>query len=267
MNAAAPAPLVQRLEADAPFAESHPGEDAAVLRERLERDGYLFVRGLVDRDRLLRVRREILELCREHGWLKPGSELMDGIYSGRPFPDDHTEYMPLYRKLINGDAFNACSIAPEIVQFYARLLGGAILAHPRNIARISFPRNHGYTTQPHQDYFYIHGTPETYTTWIPLSDCPRELGGLAVLEGSHHRGFVPHESTIGAGGNGVRTGDTGLRWVSSDYRLGDLVLFHSYTVHAAFDNDTADRLRISLDYRYQRADQPVDPSSLRQHLT
>jgi hypothetical protein len=261
-TAAAPAPLLPRLVPAAPFAESQAHEEAAVLRERLARDGYLFLRGLVPPERLLEVRRDILGLCREHGWLDAQAPLLDGVYAGGPFPDMATGYMPLYRRLIKLASFNGCSRAPEIVGLFERLLGRPVLAHPRNIARISFPGHHAYTTQPHQDFFYIRGTPATYTTWIPLGDCPRELGGLALLEGSHRGGFLPHERTIGAGGSGVRTEGMGLRWLSSDYRLGDLVLFHSYTIHAALDNDTADRLRLSLDYRYQRADESVDPSSL-----
>jgi ectoine hydroxylase-related dioxygenase (phytanoyl-CoA dioxygenase family) len=173
--------------------------------------------------------------------------------------------MALYRKLIKLPSFNAFSQSPEIVRIFERVLEREILPHPRNIARISFPRHYTNTTQPHQDFFYIRGTPETYTTWIPAVDCPTELGGLALLEGSHKLGFLAHEPAIGAGGNGVRTAKLGLRWLASPYEFGDFVLFHSHTVHGALDNHTPNRLRISLDYRYQRANDAIDPSSLNPH--
>jgi hypothetical protein len=35
--------------------------------------------------------------------------------------------------------------------------------------------------------------------------------------------------------------------------MGDVLVFHSLTVHGALTNRTADRLRISADFRYQRA--------------
>jgi len=254
---------ILRIKLDGLYHESFPGEPGDVLRKRLARDGYLFVRGLAPKQRLLSIRNDILNLCAEHGWLDPTAPVTQGIYVKRAeFPEYQDEYMPLYRKLIQQGPFNACSQDPKIIRFFAKVLGGPILAHPRNIARISFPRHYENTTQPHQDFFYIHGTPETYTTWIPLGDCPRELGGLAIQEGSHQAGPLTHERTIGAGGNGTR-GEG--RWLGADYRIGDVVIFHSYTIHGALDNHTGNQLRLSLDYRYQRDHLPVDPGSLRPH--
>ena len=39
--------------------------------------------------------------------------------------------------------------------------------------------------------------------------------------------------------------------------MGDVLIFTMRTVHAGTDNAT-DRLRLSIDTRYQRADAPVD---------
>jgi hypothetical protein len=41
-------------------------------------------------------------------------------------------------------------------------------------------------------------------------------------------------------------------WCTTDYEPGDVILFHSLTVHWAPDNN-GDRLRISADYRYAAA--------------
>jgi Phytanoyl-CoA dioxygenase (PhyH) len=87
-----------------------------------------------------------------------------------------------------------------------------------------------------------------------LGDCPRELGGLAVWPGSRHRGVIDHGFVPGVGGLGIRTDRIpDVRWYSTDYRIGDVLIFHSLTVHGALSNRTADRLRISADFRYQRA--------------
>ena len=235
-----------------------------VLRTRLEQSGYLFFRGLLNKEALLNVRSEILTLCQENGWIKQGTRLMDGLFRGGAIPDYSSEYMTMYRKLIKLESFNAYSRSPEILELFKSIFESEVLAHPRNIARVTFP-NHFFTTQPHQDFHYIRGTPETYTAWIPAGDCARELGGVAVLEGSQRLGFMEHESAIGAGGSGIRTGKMGLRWLFSDYKLGDVVLFHSHTIHGALDNATPDQMRVSLDFRYQRAGDEIDPSSLKPH--
>jgi ectoine hydroxylase-related dioxygenase (phytanoyl-CoA dioxygenase family) len=266
LNAPLPSKLAVRLEPDGELLASNDAlHDDRELRRRLGRDGYLFLRGIVDRPRLGALRLDILRLCCEHGWLATGSSPEEGLYAGTPFPDYSTEYMPLYRKLIRLDSFNEFSRSPEIVSLFERLLGGPILVHPRNIARISFPGHYENTTQPHQDFWYIRGTPDTFTTWIPCGDCPRELGGLALVEGSHRGGFRSHQPAIGAGGSGIRQSDIHGRWLSADYFAGDLLLFHAFTIHGALENRSPNRLRLSLDYRYQRADAPVDESSLREH--
>ena len=54
---------------------ANPGE----LRQRAKEDGCLFFRGLFDPERVAEVRRQMLEVCREHGWLADESNLMDGI--------------------------------------------------------------------------------------------------------------------------------------------------------------------------------------------
>jgi ectoine hydroxylase-related dioxygenase (phytanoyl-CoA dioxygenase family) len=257
--------LVEKLEIVGEFEVSNdllnqPNE----LRKRLAESGYLFFRGLLDSEALLKVRRDILTLCQESGWIKTGSSLMEGLFRGGSIPDYNSEYMTMYRKLIKMDSFNAFSRSPEIMALFKSIFESDVLAHPRNIARVTFPKHH-FATQPHQDFHYIRGTPETYTAWIPAGDCPRELGGVAVLDGSQRLGFLKHEPAIGAGGNGLRTGKMGLRWLFSDFRLGDVVIFHSYTIHGALDNITAEQMRVSLDFRYQRVGDEIDPSSLLPH--
>jgi len=49
----------------------------------------------------------------------------------------------------------------------------------------------------------------------------------------------------------------GGRWLTSQYRAGDLLVFSMYTVHASLDNHS-DRIRLSSDTRYQLASEPID---------
>ena len=49
----------------------------------------------------------------------------------------------------------------------------------------------------------------------------------------------------------------GGRWLTADYQAGDLLIFSIRTVHASLDNGS-DRIRLSSDTRYQRADEPAD---------
>ena len=58
--------------------------------------------------------------------------------------------------------------------------------------------------------------------------------------------------------------DEAQDWASASYRPGDVLVFHSLTVHWAPPN-RGERLRLSCDYRYQLASDPVVEGSLLPH--
>jgi hypothetical protein len=251
-----------------PFRESNDalGHPAA-LRARMCTDGYLFFRGLIDLTAIGEARRDILMLCREAGWLAEASELSEGMAAPGVRPvEPEPEYMAVYDRLMKRESFHALAHDLAMLAMYRELLGEEVLVHPRNIARIIFPQNTKFTTPAHQDYIHIQGTPETFTSWIPLGDCPRELGSLSILAGSHRHGLLPTHAALGAGGRGVDTEELGLTWAEGDFREGDFVVFHSHAVHRALDNTSSDRLRLSVDYRYQGVSQPVVEGSLLPHF-
>ena len=120
----------------------------------------------------------------------------------------------------------------------------------------------------HQDFVHFQGSFNTYTFWAPVGDCPLELGGLAVLPGSHKIGKVrEHHFSLGAGGLAVDESELTGHWLSADYEAGDALIFPSLTVHQALPNYTEDRLRISLDNRYQAQGEPIAQHMLDPHLT
>ena len=43
------------------------------------------------------------------------------------------------------------------------------------------------------------------------------------------------------------------RWVTSDYKAGDVVLFSMHTLHGGIRNETPRQLRLSADLRFQPA--------------
>ncbi len=49
----------------------------------------------------------------------------------------------------------------------------------------------------------------------------------------------------------------GGHWLSGEFRMGDVLIFSVFTVHASLDNHS-DRIRLSSDSRYQLASEPAD---------
>jgi hypothetical protein len=233
----------------------------AELRARAAGDGYLLLRGLLPPAAVLAVRRDVLALAAAAGWCDEAGLARPGVR----FVVGQPEFDALYDRVQRLEGFHRLALHPRLLGLYRALFGEPVLAHPRNIARIMFPENNAYATPAHQDVIYIHGTPETWTAWIPLGDCPRELGGIAVLVGSHRSGVYPTRPALGAGGRGIDVAGLPFPAAAADMDAGDVLTFHSHAIHMALPNSTRTRMRLSVDYRYQPAAQPVDASSLQPH--
>ena len=244
-----------------PFTDStHALLHPEILRERMRQDGYLYFSGLLPEEATSPLYKAILSLCREAGWADAENRAQ-----GEPRLEGAPAWWNVYDPLQKLELFHALPHRSELLRVVEALTEEPVLVHPRNIARITFPGAAFFTTPAHQDHPLIQGTAETYTAWMPLCDCPGALGGLAVLEGSHRFEILPVHSAAGPGGVTVNTDLPGCVWRSQDMQTGDVLLFHSLTVHAARPNITTDSLRVSVDYRYQGVSQPIVADSLEPH--
>ncbi len=245
-----------------PFLDSTDlAADPAALNERLAAEGYLFIRGLLPRAAVLEVRRQCRAVAAAGGWLDPAYPVDDGVANpAAACTDPEPRYVEVFRRLYRLESLHALKHHPAIVSFFERLLGEPVLVHPLFVMRNIFPERPESTTPAHQDYVHIQGTPDTYTVWIPLGDVPMEQGSLQVAAGSHRDGVREFRVTNGSGGLEV-VDPLVDRWRASSFAAGDVLIFHSLTVHKGLPN-LSNRLRQSMDARYQRASEPVSQLSL-----
>jgi Phytanoyl-CoA dioxygenase (PhyH) len=236
------------------------------LRARLGRDGYLYLPVLLPPDDVLRLRQAVLDCCRVGGWLVPRSDVGDGrVDPTKASVEPEPAFLAVYREVQRLEAFHSFAHHPALLGLIEAVLGEPGLPHPAKIARLSFPQNTAHTTPAHQDYPFIQGAAETFTTWIPLGDCPSELGGLEVNARTHVEGIRPHHLSLGAGAMGIDPSTLPDRWLTTGYKAGDVLVFHSHTVHRATPNLTRDRLRVSVDFRYQARSLPIAEGNLLPH--
>ena len=253
-----------------PFMESDAQADPKVLQARMAEAGYLFFRHMLPSDYVLQTRREVLKFCAEENWLDRNYDLMDAVIAPdrQPTSEGKPDYMAVYRKVLKAPRFFSFPTHPALMAIARTLLGESTMVHPRRIGRMTFPNNTGATTPPHQDYYYIRGSVDTYSCWVPLGACPIRLGGLAVWPGTHHRGYVDHtvHHPGAVGGCGVPVDESEAVWHTADFELGDVLFFHAYTIHKALPNLSDRQLRISTDNRYQREGDDIDPGALKPHF-
>ncbi|MCH2211794.1 MAG: phytanoyl-CoA dioxygenase family protein [Fuerstiella sp.] len=246
--------------------------DTSELQRRLEDDGYLFFRKLLPADALLELRRQMLSVIQQGGWLMSGTDLMQGIAepAARTTEGD-PEYTAVYHQVYKLQLFHEIAHNRQILDVLERVRECSIMPLPQKVARMWFPQFSEHTTPTHQDFVHFQGSFDNLTCWSPVGDCPRELGGLAVLRGSHLvNRILDHHFSLGAGSLNVdplQYPDLGTEWHTTDYETGDTLMFPALTIHKALPNLTNDRLRISLDNRYQRVKDPIADHMLDPHLS
>ena len=241
---------------------------AEELRRRMDSDGYLFFRRLLNRDKLLDLRRQMMTRIQQGGWLVPDTDPMDGIADpSKACTEGDIAYTDVYHEVYKLEAFHRSAHWPEIMDVVEAVLDGPALPHPQKVARLWFPKFTEHTTPAHQDFVHFQGNFQTLTAWSPVGDCPIELGGLAVLPGSHKVGKVlDHRFSLGAGQLKLTGGDETGDWAAVDYEAGDTLLFPALTVHRALPNLTEDKLRLSLDNRYQAQEAEIAEHVMTPHL-
>ncbi len=238
------------------------------LKSRLLKEGYLFFKRLIEPDQIRNLRFEILELYRQHGWLLPGSDPSEGrVDKAKSCAEGEPPYLELYHRLYGLRSFHAVAHAPEVVATIGKMVDGEVLVHPSKVARMSFPQSERHTTPVHQDFVHFQGSYKTITCWTPLSDCPVELGGLAIHPRPWSEEIFSHHFSLGAGMLKIDEDQLSGNWYTTDYEVGDALIFHSLTVHKALPNETDEHIRLSLDNRYQSANDVINDKQLTPHLS
>jgi hypothetical protein len=238
-------------------------DDAEALRANMREDGYLFLPGGLDRDTILDARRIIVGRLADAGLLDPAHDPMEAVAAREKpavyfMPDLARDNPPLMRALYDG----------PMISFFERFLGGEVRHFDYTWMRAVSP---GGGTAPHCDVVYMgRGTKNLYTAWTPLGDIPLTIGGLMVLENSHRQterlraywnqdvdsycengperrkgadgqmhwehwngsgeawdGSISHDPVV------LREQMGGGRWLTADFRAGDVLIFSIATIHAS----------------------------------
>jgi len=250
--------------------------DVPELRRRLTEEGYLFFRKLVNPDKVMSLRRDITRVLREVGWLVADADPMDGIADvSAKCTEGDLPYNTSYHKVYKLESFHRLPHDPALVGMVEKLMGRRAIPLPGHKARIWFPKFTEHTTPLHQDFVHYQGSLQALTCWMPVGDCPVPLGPLAVLPGSHKvKKVLSHHFSLGAGGliidldEQVATHpELDVPWVTTDFEAGDVLFFPALTIHRALPNVTEDRIRISLDNRYEGEGDNIAAHMLTPHMT
>ena len=229
------------------------------MKDELNTNGHLLIRGLLPGEDLNRLLGEITQIVYDAGWLLPDHSPAERVAdAAAACGDPDTGYKSVYKQIFSLESFHTLAHHPALRQAMHLLVGPRLLIHPKPIGRLMFPNCEQFVIREHQDYGVNDGDSESFTAWIPLHDCPPELGPLQVLEASHRfglqeanadTGYIPRETA------------RGRNWVGGQINAGDVLMFHRLTVHRATANISR-QIRISMDCRFQDCGRALNPAEV-----
>jgi ectoine hydroxylase-related dioxygenase (phytanoyl-CoA dioxygenase family) len=241
--------------------------DRQLLEQRVEDDGYVFLRGVVSREVVLAARREVFERLAEVGEIRQPAE--EGIATGESRRRDVGDLGAFWQSVSEGPALRHVSHGPALHGLMEAVFGGEARPHDYMFLR---PGVVGRSTRLHYDFpFFARGSNRIHTVWLALGDVPVNEGPLMVVEGSNRYADliepvqkIDYESkyspTVQILGDTVQfIEERGSRLLTADFQAGDLVVFSMFCLHGSLDNHSPlGRVRLSCDVRWQPAADPID---------
>jgi ectoine hydroxylase-related dioxygenase (phytanoyl-CoA dioxygenase family) len=257
---------------------SDPLEPIEALQGRFRKHGYLWLKGFLPKEEVLAFRHRFFSAFAASGIV--AGDFHQARYSGQ---EDAALVSRILMEQVRSAAYEGFCLHPKLVRFLDAFLEGPSYLHKRKIIRHTKPGDKS-ATGAHYDLIYLRaGTDRFCTVWIPIGDCPVEMGGLTYLEDSDARGreleaefarkhsdLSPEERISAYNKNMSREGwiskdlpalaaKFATRWLVADYEAGDIMLHSPYMIHAATANqDPLGRLRLSTDIRFQNVRDEID---------
>lgn len=224
------------------------------MKDQLQYDGFIVLRGLLPRRIIEEARQRLVALvC--GSTLAADDEVISRI---RRHPASHH----LSFHAMGDQGFNVV-FSSECVSLAAAILGSETLLNPIQHVRAKAPTAvvEAATEKPdpdvvpwHRDCYRQDHAPDALdmiTFWIPLCEVDAEAGTLLIAPGSHlpnpaHRGLDAHPT---------------VEVVAVTADQGDVVVFHKNVLHGSGRNESS-RVRYSLDFRVQSSDATLGMSDV-----
>jgi ectoine hydroxylase-related dioxygenase (phytanoyl-CoA dioxygenase family) len=247
---------------------------APSLLKQFETDGYIILKNVLPPSTVESVKKELQATVDQHADVLLHQRRNLSLLENEPF---ETRFHKLYAKCMDvapsslrGDALHKPGYFPmlfdsKVLDIVETILGPEIRIYPNYTVRPKFPDDPKTLVLWHQDAAYTDQVKtaegvdnlKMVNVWSPLVPATVENGCMQFIPGTHKLGLVPHVQKqyyleIAPDQLEPRLAQA----VDIELDPGDIVLFSNLLFHVGRPNKT-DKIRWSLDWRYQDAAQPT----------
>lgn len=257
--------------------------DIVLIRDRFNKDGYLFFKGLLSRGKIL-LSKEILinklvKLNRIDTSFPRRENCILGTFGYGFFYDFKLQSRKIFKKVLESS---------RIFNFFTNFFQTSPKTYSYKWLRAVATKEY---TGAHCDCVYMGcGSRHLLTVWIPLSDIEIEQGTLIINPGSqkykslhsYQNLNVDRDTPNDVEATGHLTTNPiswktknnlklscffdsasipikhKANWVTENMKAGDVVILGIYTIHMSTTNKTK-QFRLSCDTRWQPSNEPCDP--------
>lgn len=210
-----------------------------ILDNRLA--GSRLLRRVLDRDLVLAVASQVRQSAHLRGWLREDGRVPARM-RGRRLAADDPDHVAFLADILSLPDVNTLRSDRGLRAAVANASGQLLEPLRADVCRITFPGEPD-GTPAHQDAWYCK-VPRLWVAWIPLVACSRQLGTLEIAD---------REMPLAAHDDSGLVGDLRTTWCPASCGPGDVLLFSGLTPHRSRPNRSADRPRLSLDFRFGEA--------------
>lgn len=234
-------------------------DDREALDRFYDEHGYVYLRGVLDRDLVRTTAEQMLDGLVTLGHAAPDTTLDTLAIDSFEAVDE----IAMHDYVKYDDLWNH----PTTVKVWEKVFGEPVFVFKSTTIRY-YPSAAGaeadghYLTPLHQDGFYIGPNKDFRTAWVPLLPTSLGIGGVAIADGSHKKGARQHVIT-----ENFRRFDHPVRGIPAEeftadkpllfspMEPGDVLLFHAFMCHKSIPNVSVNPagMRMSMDTRIQPA--------------
>ena len=239
------------------------------LKSALEKDGYLFLRNIVDKKIIGNARHDIFKKLNEVDELS--NPFNEGIASGRSIRDKlFNDRGQFWENISSTKSLRTVTNGKALENIFTRIFETPSIGFDFIFLRAVAG---GKFTHMHCDAgFFTRKTQKVLTCWLVFTEVTLDRGPLFIIEGSHNFKEIQEKYNgfdVDIHKNKKATIDIhpvefakkrNTKILTAEFKPGDALIFGMYTVHGTFENHAKDnKIRLTCDIRFQPKNEPKDP--------
>ena len=239
------------------------------LKSALEKDGYLFLRNIIDKKIIGNARHDIFKKLNEVDELS--NPFNEGIASGRSIRDKlFNDRGQFWENISSTQSLRTVTNGKVLENIFTRIFEAPSIGFDFIFLRAVAG---GKFTHMHCDAgFFTRKTQKVLTCWLVFTEVTLDRGPLFIIEGSHQFREIQEKYNgfdVDIHKNKKATIDIhpvefakkrNTKILTAEFKPGDALIFGMYTVHGTFENHAKDnKIRLTCDIRFQPKNEPKDP--------